>query len=248
MFTPTTTASQIKVSELAPTFLAYCQIEAGFAPETIIKYQDCLRQLARLMDDPQISSINRDAVLSLKASLLARGLGVSRQTSILMTLKRLLRYCREERRLEALDPEEIRAPRRLRREVLFLTSDEVARFTNAIQLHTNRGGWHLSGIRFRALVEVILGTGMRISEVLSLNISDIDFPRREAKIVGKGSKQRVVFFTDRALKWVKRYLASRGDSHPALFVTATGDERLSRTDIWRFFQRYRKLAGIDKRI
>src|ERR1017187_6139053 len=151
MFTPTPKGNPTTVSELVPTFLAYCQVEAGFAPETIVKYQDCLRQVARLMDEQQVSSIDKDAVLSLKARLLAKGLGVSRQTSILMALKRFLQYCRSERKLEVLDPDEIRAPRRPRREVLFLTSDEVERFTGAIRLHTSRGGWHQSGIRFRAL-------------------------------------------------------------------------------------------------
>jgi site-specific recombinase XerD len=69
---------------------------------------------------------------------------------------------------------------------------------------------------------------------------------REAKIVGKGNKQRVAFFTRRAVFWLQQYLATRQDQHPALFVCQSGRSRLKRDDIWRPFDRYRRLAGINK--
>ena len=75
----------------------------------------------------------------------------------------------------------------------------------------------LTQLRFRALVEVLLGTGARISEVLSLNRSDIHWERKEAKIVGKGNKERMLYFTDRALLWLERYLSRRWDEEEALF-------------------------------
>ncbi len=74
-------------------------------------------------------------------------------------------------------------------------------------------------VRFRALVEVLLGTGARISEILSLDRSDVDFERKQAKIIGKGRKQRVLFFTDRVLEWLGQYLARRRDDHSPLFVS-----------------------------
>ena len=89
---------------------------------------------------------------------------------------------------------------------------------------------------------------MRISEVLSLNQRDIDFANREARIIGKGNKQRTVFFTERALEWIAQYSALRTDSHPALFATQGGRSRLDRTDVWRPFKRYRIKAQIAKRV
>jgi site-specific recombinase XerC len=68
-----------------------------------------------------------------------------------------------------------------------------------------------SRLRFRALVEVLLGTGARISEVLSLDRSDVNLDHREAKIIGKGNKQRTLFFTERSLEWLGRYLSRRRD-------------------------------------
>jgi integrase/recombinase XerD len=87
---------------------------------------------------------------------------------------------------------------------------------------------------------------MRIGELLSLNRSDLDFDRREARVIGKGNKQRTVFFTDRALHWLRRYLETRSDDGVPLFVSQNSTTRLARTDIWRPFTRYRKIAGLNK--
>ena len=72
--------------------------------------------------------------------------------------------------------------------------------------------------------------------------------KKEAKIVGKGNKERVVFFTKRSLEWIQRYLESRHDTQEAIFVTREGDSRLLVGDIWRFFARHRKLARINKKL
>ncbi len=63
---------------------------------------------------------------------------------------------------------------------------------------------------------------MRIGEVLSLNRTSIDFERKEARVIGKGNKERTVFFTDRALHWLGRYLEMRTDDAAALFLLADG--------------------------
>jgi site-specific recombinase XerC len=76
----------------------------------------------------------------------------------------------------------------------------------------------LARLRFRALVEVLLGTGPRISEVLSLDRRDVDSRSREVKIIGEGRKQRMLFFTDRALEWRGRYLSRRRDDEEPLFA------------------------------
>ena len=67
---------------------------------------------------------------------------------------------------------------------------------------------------FRTLVEVLLGTGARISEALSLKRSSINFQTGEATIIGKGNKERVLFFSPRALNWVKEYVTRRKSSRP----------------------------------
>ena len=101
----------------------------------------------------------------------------------------------------------------------------------------------------QTLVEVLLSTGMRISEALSLSKEDIDWENKEAMIIGKGNKQRRVYFTDEALDWIKIYLLRRNENNPALFVTHSGiPVRLKKYDISKQFKFYSKRAGIQKKL
>ena len=104
-------------------------------------------------------------------------------------------------------------------------------------------------LRFRALVEVLLGTGARISEILALDRRDVDFQRREVRIVGKGKKQRVLFFTDRALEWFGRYLSCRRDDEDPLFVTrGSPPRRLSYDAVKSVFRRVTQRAHLRKKV
>jgi len=236
------------IEALMPGFLRHLEVECRFAKESIVKYRDCMRQVQRVYGMGPITSFTKKDLLELKAHLIARNLSVNRQVSVLLILKRFLKHVAEDCNLPAFPPELVIIPRRPRREVAYLSTEEVLRFVDSIKLTTARENAYMPGLRFRTLVEVLMGTAMRISEVLSLDRGQIDFTTAEAKIIGKGRKERVVFFTERALAWVKRYLRAREDENPALFVTCDGLRRLKRPDIWRPFTQHRKLAGLNKRV
>jgi integrase/recombinase XerD len=237
----------LNLSSLTREFLIYAEVEWRFARQSIIKYRDCLCQIVRMLGDKQISQIDQNDVLALKSDMLGRGLSISRQVNILSALKKLLQFCQKVKAISALDPSEITFPKRPRNDdVLYLDRDEIDRFVSSIKLKNADGKIFLTGVRFRALVEVILGTAMRIGEVLALDRDQIDFKEREARIVGKGGKQRTVFFTERSLDWLQRYLDVRKDQTKALFACQNGRDRLKRADIWRSFEYYRKRAGISK--
>ena len=235
-----------RLSGLAPKFLLYAEVELEFAPQSIVKYRDCLRQVGRMIGDRQVGEYSRHDILRLKSAMRAKAHSVSRQVSILSAFKRFLQFYREQEQLAVIDPAEVQVPKRPRRDVIYLTPEEVARFVDSIPLRTLAGKVSLSGLRFRALVEALLGSAARIGEILSLDRVDVDFARREAKIIGQGNKERILFFTQRAVFWLRRYLDGRGDDHPALFVCQNGQSRWSRDDIWRPFARHRKLSGISK--
>lgn len=190
------------------------------SPLTIARYREALGWVIGDIADQPVAALNLGYVLSLRRKMEQRGCGEARIAAILNALRSFLRFCREVLRLSALDPCQIRAPRIPRRDVLYLTKEEVHQFLEAII----RPGecWDempLVRLRFRALVEVLLGTGARISEILSLDRRDVDVQRREVKIVGKGNKQRVLFLTDRALEWIGRYVSRCRDEEEALFVS-----------------------------
>jgi integrase/recombinase XerD len=113
---------------------------------------------------------------------------------VVFATKSFLAYCRNFLRISGLDPKQIRPPRRVKREVIFLNKEEIEAFIDTIGSRT------VNDPHFRAIVETLLGTGMRISEVLSLNRTDIQWGKKEAKIVGKGNKERTAFSNSRALR------------------------------------------------
>lgn len=230
------------MSEMVEGFLEYARYELNFSPNTILKYRDSLNCFVRDIGDNPVEKYEVQEFVRLKRLMMERGLSEARISSIVYAVRSFMAYCQNFLKLKTINPKQIRPPRIYKREVVFLTKEEIEAFMGTI----NTAKWY--GLRFRTLVEVLLGTGMRISEALSLNRRDINWDKREAKIVGKGNKERTVFFTKRSLEWIQRYLESRHDTQEAIFTTKGGKGRLSVGDIWRFFGRHRKLAKINKKL
>ncbi len=236
------------LSELMPQFLTYGEYDRGFAKETIYKYGDCLKWIIKDIGDMPVESLDLGHVAMLKQKVIIRGAGSARLSMMVYVLKHLLRFSTKNLGLKVLDPNLISPPKRPRREVVFLSNEEIKQFIDSIKIeNTTDGNVNIKGLRFRVLVEVLLGTAMRISEALSLNRNDIDFEKKEAKIIGKGNKERIVFFNDRSLQWVKFYLEQRTDNLESLFVTNNGT-RLNRADVSKIFQGYVQKSGINKKL
>jgi integrase/recombinase XerD len=196
-----------------------------------------------VLGERELVEIGLMDVLEFRRKMMERRLSVSRQYSLLVVLKLFFRFCRVVLKFETIDPAELKLPKRPYRRVEFLTAPEIQKLICAIPTHT------FTGMRLRALVEVLLTTGLRISEALSLNRASIDRQNHEAEIIGKGNRPRTVFFSQGCLAWIDRYLAFRRDTCPALFIT-TGrvPRRLGRADMSKAFKRLRRLSGITKRL
>lgn len=242
-----------KMSELVEGFLRHGQYDLTWSPETIRKYRECLGMIIRDIGDLPVTDIRLVHVTELKQKIIMRGAGESRVGSMVFALKSYLRYCKEIVELEVLEHTKIKPPKRHRREVLFLTNEEIEAFVSVIKIKNTweqkrkKSNVRMDGLRFRTLVEVLLGTGMRISEALSLNKDSINFENRDAKIIGKGSKERTVFFNDRSLEWVRYLLEERKDANEPLFISQKGN-RWDKGEVNKLFQRYSKKAGITKKL
>lgn len=222
--------------------MEYGQYELNLAKLTMVKYKDGLIHFTRYIGDKDVREITQADIIKLKRIMREKGVGALRIGTIIWALRSFLNYCNQFLGISTINPKSLKPPRPPKREVIFLTKEEIEQFVDSVD--TSK----LMGLRFRALVETILGTGMRISETLSLNRKDIPWKSKEAKIVGKGNKERTVFFTDRALTWIRRYLEKRYDSNEAVFATEDGMRRLKLDDISKFFIAARKKAEIDKPI
>jgi site-specific recombinase XerD len=222
--------------------MEYGEYELNLAKITMVKYKDGLIHFTKYIGDKDVRDITQADIIKLKRLMREKGVGALRVGTVIWALRSFMNYCNNFLGVRTINPKSIRPPRAPKREVIFLTKEEVGQFVDSID--TSK----LMGLRFRALVEIILGTGMRISEVLSLNRKNIPWESKEAKIIGKGNKERAVFFTDRALTWIRRYLEKRFDSNEAVFATEDGMRRLKLDDISKFFIAARKKAGMDKLI
>src|ERR1051326_5406388 len=166
--------------------------------------------LLKLFGRLEVASIRSMHVLAFRQVMASRELSTARQYRLLMVLKLFLKFCRTVLELNCLDSSTIKLPTRKAPRVEYLTNAEIQAVRDKIDT------FQTSGARLRALFETLLSTGMRISEALSLNRDSIDFERREAVIIGKGGKARTVFFSEDALRWIRRYLNRRHDPNPAL--------------------------------
>lgn len=238
---------QATISELVNYFLGWGKVELGWSDETVHSYADGMRWIIRWIGDISPEKISPNHVLKIKAESARRQVGSARLRTHLAALKAFLRFCRLAVGLNTMDPALIRGPKIKKSEVLYLTPEEVQQFLAAIPIRKGLRTFDRRWLCFRALVEVLLGTGMRISEALSLKRDSIDFRTGEATIVGKGGKERVVFFSPKSLNWVREYVTRRKDDCEALFVTSTG-KPLTRPTAVTWFCRFRKMAGIRKKV
>lgn len=231
------------ISDLSKPYITYCQVERFHAPETLVKTRDCLRSwILPCLGHIEPEQLTVANVSGMREAMFKKGASSARQYSILCVLKGMLRFAREVLKLAALNPNEIQLPNRGTPHVTVLTKEELRQILASIDTAS------FSGARLRALIEVLLATGMRISEALSLDRRPFAAEVEHLEIVGKGKRRREVFFTPRCQYWVENFLNKRHDDHPALFVT-TGypARRLARDDISRFFVNLREKAGIVKK-
>lgn len=234
----------IKISDIAEDYLTWLQVERRFAKSSIVSYRSRIKCFIRDVGDVRLDKFTMAHIYKLKQILHERDNTEVFMGVALACIKGLLNYCKTQLSLPLLiNSADITIPKRPRREVVFLTSEEIKRFRESINIKP------MYGLRFRTLVEVLLATGMRISEALSLDRASIDFTQCEARVIGKGNKERVVFFNQEALYWITEYLQRRTDRHEALLIT-TGKKprRLRNQDLTRYFKRQRMVAGIIKKV
>ncbi len=182
---------QATMSELVPYFLGYGKVERNWSDTTLRTYGNSLRWIIRIIGDLSPQRIRLEHVLRVKADCVRRGAGNHHTATVVAALKSFLRFCQLSVGLETMDVQQIRCPRIPKTEVLYLTPEEVQQFVAAIPIHKSQRGFDLKWLCFRTLVEVLLGTGVRISEALSLKRTSVNFQTGEATIVGKGNKERV---------------------------------------------------------
>ncbi len=240
-------------------FLDYCEVEKGLNPNTSKNYSRFLKKFtgwlekSNLQDLPP-SDLTEDHIWKYRMWLSRlpnavrkanHGLDTSTQIRYLIALRVLLAYFHE-KNIPCLPTEKIKLPKERReRRVKFLEFEQVERLCKAPDIET------LSGLRDRAILETLFSTGLRVAELAALDQKHLAGAANkkdyEISITGKGGYPRTVYFSERALEWVKKYLAKRNDEEAALFIRMRGPSssslRLTTRAIELIVQTHAKKAG-----
>ncbi len=236
-------------------FLEYIEIEKGRSLRTVENYDHYLSRFFEEMNVNAIKDIDESSIREFRLKLnRAPGVFVKGQSRATMkkntqnyymiALRSFLKYLRK-RRITAITPDVIELAKTGARHLDLISTDELGR------LLTAPGNETAKDLRDKAILELFFSTGLRLSELCSLN-SDLDLSKDEFSIRGKGEKVRVVFLSDNSKKAIKAYLTARKDMEEALFVNVSkngkGNSRLTPRSIERIVKHYAMKAGISKKV
>ena len=252
------------ISDLIEEFLEHLEIEAGRSRKTVENYRLYLERFLEIAqeilakDDVKASDIDKELLRKYRLKLNRYGsengdedLKVITQSYHLIALRGFLKYL-VKRDIKSLDPSLVELPKVIRKQVTFLSYDEVEDMLDQIDLSTE------SGLRDRAIIELLFSGGLRVSELVGLNRDSINLERREFMVRGKGSKDRPIFISKAAAERVRDYLEARTDSLPALFLnnsrnlqtadTSGNYRRMTARSVERIVAKYARMAGITKHV
>lgn len=237
-------------------FLEYLEIERGRSDKTVRNYYFYLSRFADWAKSPAPNNITLDLVrryrLHLNRDISGRdelSLKKTTQNYHLIALRSFLKYLAK-RDIETLAPEKIELAKQGSRQVSFLEPDELQRMLVAPEHDPT-----IVGARDKAILELLFSTGLRVSELASLRIDQVNLKRDEFTVKGKGSKHRVVFLSDGAKRAVKAYLERRKDVSEHVFVRHDRAKKnqasvgaLTPRSVQRIVDRYAREAGVTKEV
>lgn len=231
-------------------FINYLAVERGLAQNTLESYGRDLRQFQNYLMSSQIDIVkdsSRNTILTYLNSLQTKGRAVSTISRNLAAIKSFYQYLVRERYLEKDPAANLESPKLEKKLPKILSISEVEELLKQPNTYTP------TGLRDKAMLELLYATGIRVSELISLNISDVNLDMGYIKCYGKGAKERIVPLGSIAAKCVQDYINKgraklvRTYEEAALFVNHHGN-RLTRQGFWKIIKRYAREANITKEI
>ena len=223
------------LSEAWNLYKADKQIQ-GYSPQTLKAYNVQLHLLIRHLGDVPLDEITNGS-LKLYLGSVAEQLKAASLGHRIRFIKSLFRWAQDENILNGNPASKIKEPKLDVRIPKFLSEVEIEHLREAC--HTTLEN---------ALFEFMYSTGCRIGEAVNLNRQSINFSNQSVIVLGKGNKEREVYFNTRCDIWLKRYLEERTDDQEALFVTVRAPHRMSISQMRYVIKQISKRSGINKSI
>ena len=230
-------------------FLSYLELERGLSPTTRSSYRQDLALFETFLKQRRISALSRVRQLHVREFL--QFLRTSRSPATvarkLAAVKGLFRFLEGQRTISRSPTAFIESPRLWQRLPDTLSVEEVTRLLGSVQAEG-------LGLRDLAMLELLYGAGLRVSELVSLDVGSCNFDAGFIRCIGKGNKERIVPLGRQAAEAVARYvnterprLVAKRPETQALFVNRRGG-RLTRQRVWQLLRRYAKAGLITKEI
>jgi integrase/recombinase XerC len=235
------------MTEVFDRFIEYLEVERNASPYTVRNYDGDLQGFFTFIGEAGIRSldeVDKDVLRDYLGQLMARGFARSSIARKFSAVRSFYRYLQREALVSSSPAATISSPKLDRRLPVFLSREEAIRLIEAPDVSTP------SGQRDRAFLELLYASGLRVSELVSLNTDQVNLETREIRVWGKGSKERIVMIGDPAAGALSSYISLGRPRFavgnlPAVFLNHDGG-RLTVRSIQSFVRAYARTAGIGK--
>jgi len=242
--------------DLVKAFLNYLAIEKGFSANTVGAYRNDLDQLAGFIEGAasakgfkaEWTSVDRNLLISYIIDLKDRNYSSATVARKVAAVKSFFAFLVAERKIQNDPTENISSPKVNKSLPKPLSLTEIDALLAAPAKSSTP-----EAMRDAAMLELLYAGGMRVSELMDLNVNDINLKAGFVRCLGKGSKERIIPVHDRAVRSVKEYISEarphllKGKEEQALFLNRRGD-RLTRQGFWLILKGHAKTAGIKKAV
>lgn len=238
-------------------FLDYLEKEKRYSPNTLMAYQIDIKQFRYFLNGyfqeviPDFQKVDKTCMKHFLGYLIEKGLAARTVARKLATMKAFFKYQERSELINVNPVSSIRAPKLSKRLPIFLEEHIIASLMEAPSTET------VGGLCDRTILELFYGTGMRLSELVNLNVEDLDLTENLVKVVGKGNKERIVPFGDVVRQVLIKYLKKRNvaidteSKNIPLFVSNRGRRMSPRTvqvRLKRYFQQISAGIGLSPHI
>jgi integrase/recombinase XerD len=231
------------------SFIDHISLERGLSRNTVASYRTDIAQFLSFLKkrNRTLKKTDLSLLFNYLLHLKQRNLSSSSILRKIASLKRFFHFLAEERMIEKDPTVNLQSPKRLLKLPVFLTYQEVESLLSAPDIKT------CLGLRNKAILETLYATGVRVSELVNLQISDVNLEAGFIRVFGKRGRERVIPIGSVASIFIEKYIKEvrdnlrKGKDVLHLFLNVRG-KALTRQAIWKMIKRYAILSGIKKRL
>jgi tyrosine recombinase XerC len=238
-------------------YIAFLKNEKNYSTNTIISYKNDLLQLLNYLEDfkiikgHNIQSIDRSVMRKYIVYLKKRDYSTRSICRKISTIRSFFKFILREGIIKINPTINLFTPKIDIKLPLFLYLQEINKLIETPPGNT------IFGMRDRAILELLYGTGMRVGELVNLNVQDIELDEKTVRVFGKGSKERILPLGNPSIKAIQEYITSRNlfiknipilKGDPNVFLLNRFGGRLSARSIRRIIIKYMKMAGLNKKV